>query len=110
MPFISRTPNPPYYAVVFTSINADVDHTEHSEVYRRMVALAEGYEGYLGIEPARNADGSGVAVIYWKDADSIAAFARDPEHVVTKKKGREIWYSHYMIRICRVEREYGRRD
>jgi hypothetical protein len=26
MPFISRTPRPPYYAVVFTSINADVDH------------------------------------------------------------------------------------
>jgi hypothetical protein len=31
MPFISKTPKPPYYAVVFTSINADVDHTEHRE-------------------------------------------------------------------------------
>jgi hypothetical protein len=26
MPYISKTPTPPYYAVVFTSINAKVDH------------------------------------------------------------------------------------
>jgi hypothetical protein len=51
MPFISKTPKPPYYAVVFTTINADVDHTEHAQTYKRMVELAQGYEGYLGIEP-----------------------------------------------------------
>ena len=58
MPFISKTPKPPYYAVVFTSINANVDHAEHREAYKRMVELAQSYEGYLGIEPARNPDGS----------------------------------------------------
>ena len=110
MPFISRTPKPPYYAVVFTSINADVDHTEHTKMYHRMVALAETYDGYLGIEPARNTDGSGVSVIDWKGAESIKAFANDPEHLIAKKQGREVWYSHYMIRICKVEREYGRPD
>jgi heme-degrading monooxygenase HmoA len=95
MPFISKTPKPPYYAVVFTSINADVDHAEHGETYKRMLELARGYEGFLGIEPARNADGSGVAVVYWKDDESILAFARDREHMIAKRKGREIWYSHY---------------
>ena len=110
MPFISKTPKPPYYAVIFTSINADVDHVEHTEMYHRMVELAATYDGFLGIEPARNTDGSGVAAIYWKDTNSIAAFSRDPEHLIAKKKGREIWYSHYMIRICKVEREYGRSD
>ena len=40
----------------------------------------------------------------------IAAWARDPEHMVAKRKGRETWYSHYMIRICKVERDYGRPD
>jgi heme-degrading monooxygenase HmoA len=108
MSYIAKTPKPPYYAVVFTSINADVDHTEHTKMYQRMVEIAEGYEGYIGIEPARNPDGSGVAVIYWKDLATIQAFARHPEHVVAKKKGREIWYTHYLIRICKVERDYGR--
>src|SRR5262249_54726139 len=58
----------------------------------------------------RNGDGSGVSAIYWKDLESIAAFARDREHIVAKRKGREIWYPHYMIRICKVERDYGRPD
>src|ERR1700730_18218338 len=62
MSYIAKTPRPTYYAVVFTSINADVDHTEHTEIYKRMVEIAESYEGYIGIEPARNPDGSGVAV------------------------------------------------
>lgn len=110
MPFIVRTPPPPYYVAVFTSINADVDHAEHTAMYHRLVVRAATYDGYLGIEPARNADGSGVAAVYWRDLESIAAFARDPEHRIAKQKGREIWYSHYMIRICRVEREYGRPD
>lgn len=110
MPYISKTPKPPYYAVVFTSINADVDHTEHVEMYARLVQRASTYEGYLGIEPARNSDGTGVAAVYFKDQESIEAWAKDPEHQVAKRKGRETWYSHYMIRICRVEREYGRPD
>jgi heme-degrading monooxygenase HmoA len=110
MPFISATPKPPYYAVVFTSINADVDHTEHVAMSARMVELASKYDGFFGIEPARNGDGSGVAVSYWRDMDTIAKWARDPEHIIAKRKGQEIWYSHYMIRICRVEREYGHSD
>lgn len=110
MPFITKTPEPPYWAVVFTSINANVDHTEHTQMYHRMVEIAQTYDGYLGIEPARNPDGTGVAAVYWRDEASIMAFARDPEHRVAKTKGREMWYSHYYIRICRVEREYGRPD
>jgi hypothetical protein len=55
MPYISETPKPPYDAVVFTSINAtDVDYTEHVEMYGRLVKRAATYEGYLGIEGARN--------------------------------------------------------
>ena len=108
MPYTSKTPKPPYYAVVFTSINAaELDHTEHIEMYGRPVKRAATYEGYLGIEGARNPDGTGVAAVYWKDLASIDAWAKDSEHMVAKRKGREICYSHYMIRICKVERAYG---
>jgi len=110
MAYISNTPKPPYYAVIFTSINTPVDHTEHIEMYGRLVQHAETFEGYLGIERARNTDGTGVAAVYWRDLESIQAWAKDSQHQVAKSKGREIWYSHYMIRICKVEREYGKLD
>jgi heme-degrading monooxygenase HmoA len=110
MPYVAKTPKQPYCAGVVTSINADVDHTALVERYARLVQRASTYDGYLGIEGARNSDGTGVAVVYWKDLDSIEAWAKDPEHQVAKRKGREIWYSHYMIRISKVERAYGRPD
>lgn len=110
MPYISDTPKPPYYAVVFTSIDADIDHTEHNAMSQRMVELASRYDGFLGIEPARNKDGTGVAVSYWRDLDSIRAWSNDPEHRIAKEKGRTLWYDHYMIRIAMVESVYGRPD
>ena len=111
MPYVANTPKPPYYAVVFTSVNTpDIDHSEHVATSDRLVEIAQSYDGYLGIEPARNGDGSGVSAIYFRDIEAITAWARDPTHVVAKRKGREIWYSHYMIRICKVERDYGRPD
>jgi heme-degrading monooxygenase HmoA len=110
MPFIASTPKPPYYAVVFTSVNADVDHTEHARLSAHLAQRAQTYPGYLGIEAARGADGKGVTVVYYQDLESIEAWAKDPEHQVAKRKGREVWYSHYFIRISKVEREYGRRD
>jgi hypothetical protein len=38
--------------------------------------------------------------------------AKGCNHAVCRKHAqavvlREIWYSHYMIRICKVERDYG---
>ena len=90
MPFIAKTPRPPYYAVVFTSINADVDHTEHVEMYGRMLERAQGYAGFLGIEPARNPDGSGVAAVHWSGDSILESVARDPGASDRKKKGRDM--------------------
>jgi hypothetical protein len=39
MPY-SRTPSPPYYTVVFTSINAAADHTEHVEMFQHLMQRA----------------------------------------------------------------------
>jgi hypothetical protein len=35
-----------------------------------------------------NVDGTGVAAVYFTDAEAVAAWARDPEHRVAKKRGR----------------------
>jgi hypothetical protein len=56
----------------------------------RLEERAKTYEGYLGIEAARNSDGTGVAAVYWTDVASIEAWARDPEHQIAKRKGRNL--------------------
>jgi len=101
---IAKTPQPPYFAVIFTSLQSE--QLEGYEIMaERMYKLATQEEGYLGFESAR--DGLGISISYWKDAASISRWKSNSEHLLAQKMGRSKWYSSYRIRICRVEREYG---
>ena len=104
---IARTPPPPYYAVVFTSKRATDDGHAYGAVAQRMVDLGSRYDGFLGIESARGADGVGITVSYWRDEAAILAWRRDTEHEKAQRGGREAWYDAYEVRVARVERAYG---
>lgn len=58
---IANTPEPPYYAVIFTSERTDVDEG-YAAMAERMLALARTQPGFLGVESAR--DGVGITVSY----------------------------------------------
>ena len=40
-------------------------------------------------------------------ADVVAAWREHAKHLVAQRLGRERWYSHYELRIARVERAYS---
>lgn len=100
----SSTPRPPYYAVIFTSTLAD--DRGYAEVAERMNELAAQQPGYLGIESARGADGFGISVSYWRDAESMRAWKANVEHLEAQKRGRESFYARYVTRVAKVERDY----
>ena len=104
---LARTPPPPYYAVIFTSRRTDGDHG-YGAMADKMVALGSGYDGFLGIESARGADGLGITVSYWRDEASIAAWKRDTEHQKAQHGGKQAWYADYEVRVAKVERAYGK--
>ena len=105
MSLIAKTPEPPYYAVIFTShlLNEDIDYKEMAE---RMIELALKQPGFLGVESAR--DNIGITVSYWTDLDSIKKWKINIEHQEAQRLGREKWYSNYKIRISKVERDYNK--
>jgi heme-degrading monooxygenase HmoA len=76
----ANTPEPPYYAVIFSS--------------RR---TPDGEDGF------------GITVSYWSTAESIARWKQDAEHLVAQQLGKAAWYEHYELRVARVERAYGKR-
>ena len=63
---IAKTPQPPYYAVIFTSLRTD-NNIDYSKTAERMEELARKQEGYLGIESAKIE--LGITVSYWKDLE-----------------------------------------
>ena len=94
-------PEPPYYAVIFTSKRTDIDDG-YAETAQRMLELGAQQPGFLGVESARD-DALGITVSYWKDQGSIAAWRKHSEHLVAQQRGREEWYRRYTLRIARLE-------
>lgn len=106
VPGFAKTPEPPYYAVVFTSRHSD-NLDGYESMSRHMAELAAQQPGYLGIESARGPDGVGVTVSYWKSRTAVVAWKRNAEHSLAQDLGRRRWYEHYHVRIAKVERDYA---
>jgi len=100
---IAKTPQPPYYAVIFTSLRTDGE-LGYASMSDKMVSLAKQQKGFLGIESAR--EDLGITVSYWDSLGSIRNWKMHMEHTEARNKGREIWYSNFKVRICKVERDY----
>ena len=105
-PAIADTPPPPYVAVIFTSLRTDGDDG-YAAMAVAMEDLAREQPGYLGIEAAR--EGVGITVSYWRDEPSAKAWKEVGAHLVAQRRGREVWYRDYRVRIAHVTRDYGLR-
>jgi heme-degrading monooxygenase HmoA len=103
MQAIAKTPVPPYYAVIFTSVRTEGDNG-YEDAAARMQESASKQTGFLGFETARQE--IGISVSYWASLEAIKAWKENAEHRETQQKAKD-WYSSFRVRVCRVEREYG---
>ncbi len=102
---LAHTPEPPYYAVIFSSRRTPGDHG-YAGMSDRMARMALAQPGCLGAESARDADGFGITVSYWRDEASILAWKARAAHLGAQRQGRSRWYAGYTVRVARVERAY----
>ncbi len=101
---IAKTPNTPYYAVIFTSLKSE-DDAGYDAMSDVMVALAQQQPGFLGVESARET--VGITVSYWDTLDAIRLWKQQLDHQQAQALGRAQWYSQYQVRVSKVERDYG---
>ncbi|HZL87554.1 MAG TPA: antibiotic biosynthesis monooxygenase [Pirellulaceae bacterium] len=99
-------PQPPYFAVVFTSVRTAADEAGYERTAARMVELAREQPGFLGIESARGPDGLGITVSYWSSEEAIRRWREQAEHRLAQEQGRTKWYARFALRVCRVERAW----
>lgn len=103
---LAKTPQPPYYAVIFTSERTDGDNG-YGVMGDKMVELASQQPGFLGVESVRDQDGLGITVSYWASLEAIHNWKEHTAHQVAQAKGKEEWYKQYKTRVSKVERDYG---
>ena len=101
---IAKTPQPPYYAIVFTSVKSENDEG-YNEMAIKMEELAKQQSGFLGMESAR--EQLGITVSYWSSLEDIQKWRVNLDHIEAQQKGKSTWYKDYKVRIAKVERDYG---
>jgi heme-degrading monooxygenase HmoA len=102
----AKTPQPPYYAVIFTSQRTG-DDQGYGAMADAMHALALEQPGCLGAESTRDESGLGITVAYFTDEAAVANWRNNARHLAAQRLGKERWYSHYELRVAKVERAYA---
>ncbi|TPW13370.1 MAG: antibiotic biosynthesis monooxygenase [Halothiobacillaceae bacterium] len=100
---VATTPEPPYYAVIFTSLRTEGDHG-YGAMAEKMVEMARHQPGFLGFETARAE--LGISVSYWSSLETLTAWRENMAHRAAQQNAPK-WYKSLRVRVCRVEREYG---
>lgn len=94
------------YAVIFLSQRTEVDEDGYAAAAAAMDALAARQPGYRGVDSARGADGFGITVSWWADAESARAWRAHPDHEAIRAQGRGQWYERYEVAAGVIERSY----
>ncbi|MFE1798608.1 antibiotic biosynthesis monooxygenase family protein [Streptomyces sp. NPDC059517] len=103
-----RAYEPPYYAVVFTSVKTEGGaFGEYGETNERMEELVREIPGYLGMDHAGSPGGLSITVGYFRDADAVEEWRSNAEHLAAQKRGRAEWYQRYTLHVAKVERSHG---
>ena len=75
-----------YYAVIFTSIQSEVNK-DYEEMAELMISLAKKQPGSLRVGSALS-KGIGVTVAYWETEESIRNWKNHENHLVARHKDR----------------------
>jgi len=106
-PALAALPEPPYVAVVFTSLRTSADPEGYADAAAAMDALAAAQPGYLAHEGARDPEsGLGVTVSYWRTEADARAWKAVAAHEGAQRLGAERWYADYRVVVAEVTRSY----
>ncbi len=72
----------------------------------RMYDIVSSMPGFISFTHYASDEGEDFGPVRFQTEDALETWRTNPEHRVVQQKGREKWYRHYRIRVCKVVREY----
>ena len=78
---------------------------EYASALKRMEERATRMPGYIAHKGFVAADGERLTLVEWESPETLRAWATHPEHVATKRVGRDRFYEAYHVQVCEVKRE-----
>lgn len=71
----------------------------------RMSELAKTVPGYISHKSFVALDGERVTIVEFETEEGMRTWAKHPEHVEAKKKGRKTFFTEYRVQVCNVSRD-----
>jgi len=81
----------------------------YAEWAEKLHARVHTIDGFISVErfESRTRPGTWLSLSYWRDAEALAAWRREPEHVKGMAAGKRDVFADYRIVIAAVERNYA---
>ena len=66
-------------------------------------------DGFVSVErfESRTRPGTWLSLSYWRNAEALAAWRRDAEHVKGMEAGKRDVFADYRIVVATIDRDYG---
>lgn len=90
---------------IFRSRLKEEAEEEYKALVPQIVALAETMPRFVSRKSYVAEDGERLSLVAFEDEQSQRNWALNSEHVAAQQRGREQFYSEYVVQICTVVRE-----
>lgn len=90
--------------VLFRSRLTDAAGSDYTAMSEQMDAHARSFPGFVDVKSFKAEDGERLTVVWWKDAETLAAWASDVKHRAAQQLGRTRWYEYYKMDVAEIVR------
>jgi heme-degrading monooxygenase HmoA len=91
--------------VLFRSKLTPEAGADYKEMAQEMYSTAHEIPGFIDFKSFTAEDGERLAIVRWKDHETLKLWREHPRHREAQKQGRAKWYEYYKIEIAEVVRD-----
>ena len=91
--------------IVFRSRLTSAAGDDYTEMAAEMLATAQEMPGFVEFKSFKAEDGERLALVYWQDHETLAAWRNHPRHRIAQSTGRANWYAEFRMEVADVLRE-----
>jgi heme-degrading monooxygenase HmoA len=90
--------------ISFRSRLSGVDGKGYDAMAEEMEKLARSHDGFVDVKAYTADDGERLTLVWWRDRESLRAWAENLRHREAQRQGRDRWYAFYKLEVAEVVR------
>jgi heme-degrading monooxygenase HmoA len=90
--------------ILFFARHTDQAGEDYNAMDRELSELVKDAPGFQGVKSFKAEDGEHLAVVWWRDEETLRQWRDQTRHRVAQETGRERWYQYYRMEVAHIRR------